>query len=257
MAGQYYVLPSNSSLEYFPHNTMAEFSVRLPRPLRLNGPHEVALMELIYPYSFDNVEVNELAFWAWKQENDEDSVDQQETQITQYFPQGSYAEPIAMLREFDKMANPVKLSYHTNRKRFKLFWPKKRFDVLSLTSKLAHILGYGDGTTPVVLYKPEEASRPPNYICGYSSIFVYSNIVDYQPVGHSMAQLLRIVVPDSEKRDQMCSEKFVRPMYMPMCLLSTDVITVRLKSIDGSPFPFVTGSGHVIAKLHIRPRRLL
>ena len=45
----YVVLPSNSSLEYFPNNTLANFNVRLGKPLILDGAFEVALVEIIYP----------------------------------------------------------------------------------------------------------------------------------------------------------------------------------------------------------------
>ena len=47
----YVTLPSNSSMEYFPNNTMSEYTTVLPQPIKLNGKFEVALTELNYsPY---------------------------------------------------------------------------------------------------------------------------------------------------------------------------------------------------------------
>ena len=47
---QYVVVPSNSSMEYFPDNTLASFRVKLGKPLILQGQYDVALTEIIYPH---------------------------------------------------------------------------------------------------------------------------------------------------------------------------------------------------------------
>ena len=47
---QYVVVPSNSSMEYFPDNTLASFRVKLGKPLILEGQYDVALTEIIYPH---------------------------------------------------------------------------------------------------------------------------------------------------------------------------------------------------------------
>ena len=46
----YVVVPSNSSMDYYPDNTLASFRVKLGKPLILDGPYEVALTEIIYPH---------------------------------------------------------------------------------------------------------------------------------------------------------------------------------------------------------------
>ena len=53
MARQFYLtLPSNSSLEYFPNNTVANFEVKLAEPLELTREWEVELTEIKYPQSW-------------------------------------------------------------------------------------------------------------------------------------------------------------------------------------------------------------
>ena len=59
MAHQYVVLPSNSSLEYYPSNTLANYKVKLAKPLELDGKYEVALVEIIYPHRKLSVEPDE------------------------------------------------------------------------------------------------------------------------------------------------------------------------------------------------------
>ena len=49
MATQFYLtLASNSSLEYFPDNTVANFKVKLAEPIELTWEWEVALAEIHY-----------------------------------------------------------------------------------------------------------------------------------------------------------------------------------------------------------------
>ena len=45
-------LPSNSSLEYFPNNTLNNFTTKLHSALRLDGEYEVGLVELSYPQNW-------------------------------------------------------------------------------------------------------------------------------------------------------------------------------------------------------------
>ena len=50
----YMTLPSDSSENNFPDNTVAHFTSRLPHRIRLEGDNEVGLAEFIYPYSWFN-----------------------------------------------------------------------------------------------------------------------------------------------------------------------------------------------------------
>ncbi len=56
MAGQFYLtLPSNSSMEYFPGNTLTNFKTKLAQPIELTGEWEVALSEFQYSRSWYNL----------------------------------------------------------------------------------------------------------------------------------------------------------------------------------------------------------
>ena len=42
-------------MSFFPNNTVAEFTTKLPDMISLDDDYEVALVELIYPHSFNNI----------------------------------------------------------------------------------------------------------------------------------------------------------------------------------------------------------
>ena len=56
---QFYLhLPSNNSLDKFPNNTLTEYRIGLPQTRSLTGDWEVALTEIHYPHSWNNVQGN-------------------------------------------------------------------------------------------------------------------------------------------------------------------------------------------------------
>ena len=67
----YFHLPSNSSLNKFPNNTLTEYRVGLPQTVSLIGDWEVGLTEIHYPDSWNNVQGNlQGRFYVWNQELD-------------------------------------------------------------------------------------------------------------------------------------------------------------------------------------------
>ena len=67
---QFYLhLPINISLDKFPNNTLTEYRVCLPQTISLTGDWEVALTEIHYPHSWNNVQENfENRFYLRNQE---------------------------------------------------------------------------------------------------------------------------------------------------------------------------------------------
>ena len=51
-------LPSNSSLDKFPNNTLTEYRIGLPQTVSLTGDWEVGVAEVHYPHSWKNVQGN-------------------------------------------------------------------------------------------------------------------------------------------------------------------------------------------------------
>ena len=58
-ATQFYLhLPSNSSLDKFPGNTLTDYRVCWRQTITLEGEWEVALTEIHYPHSWNNLQGN-------------------------------------------------------------------------------------------------------------------------------------------------------------------------------------------------------
>ena len=57
----YLTLPSNSSMNYYPENTLAHYTTVLAQDVDLSGRWEVGLSEIQYPYSLHNI--NDYAGW--------------------------------------------------------------------------------------------------------------------------------------------------------------------------------------------------
>ena len=56
MESEFYdMLPSNSSMEYFPENKSSNFVTKLSRTLQLDGEWEVGLAEIDYPHTWYNI----------------------------------------------------------------------------------------------------------------------------------------------------------------------------------------------------------
>ena len=51
----YIALPSDSSVKYFPENTVSGYTTNLPREIVLDGVWECGVSEVQYPLSFFNV----------------------------------------------------------------------------------------------------------------------------------------------------------------------------------------------------------
>ena len=57
----YLTMPSNSSMNYFPNNTLTHYTTKLPKIMDLDGTWQIGLAEIHYPHSWYNVKNKE----AW------------------------------------------------------------------------------------------------------------------------------------------------------------------------------------------------
>jgi hypothetical protein len=48
----YLTLPSNSSMNYFPNNTLTHYTTKLPKLMDMDGTWEIGLAEIQYPHSW-------------------------------------------------------------------------------------------------------------------------------------------------------------------------------------------------------------
>lgn len=85
---------------------------------------------------------------------------------------------------------------------------------------------------------------------GQTAFYVYSNIVQHQMVGNTMAPLLRVVPIRGKERDTYRTEEFQHVMYVPTINSRTDIFEIDIRRDDGEPVSFQTGK--VVITLHFR-----
>ena len=86
-------------------------------------------------------------------------------------------------------------------------------------------------------------------------IFVYTNIIDYQYVGQTTAQLLSVVSVNKEFNNT-CHTIFVSPHYLPVIDNKIESIRIFMRDSIGNKIKFSSFHSNVIYKLHFKPRTI-
>jgi len=81
-------------------------------------------------------------------------------------------------------------------------------------------------------------------------MYIHSNIIQHQNVGHQKAQLLAIV-PVRRAHGEHSYWKCDPPYYLPLTTSELDSIHIKILNEKGEPFPF-TPDTNVIIRLHFR-----
>jgi hypothetical protein len=112
MSHFYVTLPSDSSANYFPNNTVARFITQLPERIHLEGEYEMALAEIIYPHTWYNVDNQDEKYWLAAIGVGRDNI------LRVDLPSGYYADGSAVAtvlnREFSRSAPNVKVEFTYN-----------------------------------------------------------------------------------------------------------------------------------------------
>ena len=247
---QFYLhLPSNSSLDKFPNNTVSEYRVGLPETISLTGEWEVALTEIHYPHTWNNVHGN---FWNrfYLRKREQGRMWEILT-----VPSGHYSSIEDMLQTMNELVNneelfkdDVKLSYNTLTR-------KVTVQLQNNTEIYFRDVGYVLGFSPDITFSnTTTAEREADLEHGFHDLFIYCDILQSQYVGDALVPLLRIV-PVEGKDGQRISKSFVRPQYVPVSRKQFETIEVNIKRGTGEPVPFEFG--RVLITLHFRQSRPL
>ena len=89
----YMTLPSNSSTNYYPENTLANYKTKLPQLFDLNGEWEVGLSEIQFPITWYNLAEEETHLFVQRLDN---------KQYQNVSPPGGYYEsPELLLKQIN------------------------------------------------------------------------------------------------------------------------------------------------------------
>ena len=230
---QFYLhLPSNSNLDKFPHNTLTEYRVSLLQTLNLTGEWEVALSEIHYPHSWNNIQQfrfyvrNEKLHRVW------DSLEMLPGQKMKELVdnENRYSDDVRF--SYDNLIRKVTVHLKNNAE-------------VSLND-MAYMLGF---TPEQIISKTTKGDRQVDLEYGFHDLFVYCDLIQSQYVSDALVPLLRIVPVEGEV-GQRVSKSFVRPQYVPVSRKQFETIEVNIKRDTGESVPFEFG--RVLLTLHFR-----
>src|SRR5688572_30392001 len=96
MAHFYLTLPSNSSMNYYPNNTLTRYTTRLENAISLIGDWEVGLFEIQYPHSWYNLVRSEGGFVYTHNVEVGGRVERKQSGMR--LPSGHYESPAELVR---------------------------------------------------------------------------------------------------------------------------------------------------------------
>lgn len=245
---QFYVtLPSNSSLDIFPQNTISEYVTQLCQPIELEGEWEVGLVECQYPRSINNVtkKQNRLYYKASKTA----PFYPLEMQVGFYSSINNFIRAINdKLKNHDPQAlSKVKFSYNKTSGRVKITISNDTGGV-SFDDDIAAILGF-EVPFQRVITTTTTSLRAADIHGGIYSLYIYCNIIQPQFVGDTQVQLLKIV-PIEGEHGQVVTKTYQNPQYIPLLQRQFNTIEINIKDSTGKFIQFE--SGHSSVLLHLK-----
>lgn len=273
MSHFYVTLPSNTRID---GNHSNNFMVSLPHPLHLEGDWEVALVEMIYPFSWNNMQAtqdadgrqgNVLDFQFVNGdhleitipesnyekigdllhtitiivENNGEKVRRLQSQITNVIPDDPrlYIGPKDGTWDFDILTKRV----HYRR-------PTSIIQHVMLSKPLQYLMGFQDQK---LSSKLNVAQFPVDIRAGIDTLYVYCSIIENQIVGDTKVKLLRSVNVTKGAYGELVEKVFYTTHYVPVLNQEIESIAVEIKGTTGTLIPFQFGN--TMLKLHFRLRK--
>ena len=245
----YLTLPSNSSMDYFPNNTLTHYTTKLPQTIDLDGSWEMGLSEIHYPHSWFNVGKNEF----WMRGQCKPAHQKLGKEIIWQLPDGFYKSPKWMVAQLDKRINKSNLRdrFHIgvddiNKRAY--LQVKKNCQVI-LSPELKTVLGFRQQVF-------EEGHHESDWVAdlnrGMNSLYVYCPLAAPRTVGDAQVPLLRII-PVEGKDAENIMRVFDPVQYFPLAQRNFHTIEIDIRDDTGKPVPFERG--RVVVTLHFRKRR--
>lgn len=258
----YLVLPSNSSMTYFPENTTTCFTTQLQREMRLVGEWMVGLAEIHIPCTIMHIRESEAAFTFNLGAEQALPSDFE----TQYIPHGVYESLEQLANEINKIPivrdhqQLVPTEYQKGYYALSRTCSCKQPHYTRFSEKIRRIFGFTHhddtfvtaptSTSTNVGEEPASLARAiPD------QLFIYTDICVPCMVGDTQAPLLRIVALENSKyRYGSNTVKHFAPIhYIPLLHHSFSNIIIDIRSQFGETISF-TGMTLTVT-LHFTRRR--
>ena len=227
---------------------MTEYRVGLPQTVCLTRDWEVALTEIHYPHSWNNVQGNfNDRFYVRNQELSE-------VWEVLIIPPGHYASVEAILSKMKEFVDNEKRSTDDVRFSHDALSRKVTVHLQNNTEVYFSDIGQMLGFSPnKVISRTSNAERAVDLEHGFhDDLYVYCDITQSQYVGDALVLLVRIV-PVERNDGERISKSFIRPQYVPVSRKQFETNQVNIKRDTGEFVPFEFG--RVLLTLHFRQSR--
>ena len=241
-------LPSKSSMDYYPENTVARFTTKLPSNIDLDGEWEVGLSEISVPSHVHNV-IEGLCYYDIYLPN---------TMIRRINPRpGQYRRMRELFVELHRAQREqiplqsqepllVEFSYESDDGKVKMTYltgAPRRVQV-EFSLDLARLLGYSHNMRYTPRY-PRLSKNPPDLRGRVHSVYVYCDVLEHVPVGDTKAPLLRIVNTDDKSIGNI--HRVFNPLvYVPLQKKMFNTIDIDMRTDFGTTVPFLSGKSFVV-----------
>jgi hypothetical protein len=249
----YVTLPSNSSFEFYPNNKLNNFTTKLHSTIKLDGDYEVGLVDISYPQNWSYRKNGKIQFKINKNEvvyqvkfQNFDNMEELIKDIDVFCKINQIPCTFGFKKDCIEInvSNPLIISFESGLKEEFGF----KADILSASAPK-------DSSLKFIQPKPWISSKIENKLLKtVSSLYIYTNIIDYQFVGDSYAPLLRTIMVNEnvENYGKYISQEFQNTQYLPLRLNVFDYIEIDIRDDTGNPIHFEAGK--VLIKLHFRPK---
>src|SRR5204863_8003100 len=184
----YLTLPSNSSMDYYPNNTVANYVTHLPSSIHLTGDGdewEIALVEAHYPCSFLSV-CNDASIYVYYTPKPDDEGGDDTLVGTRYGSVTSMAASkveCGNYKDIDELLSSInadvkmklyglEFEHDADTKKVELISMNENVIQIELSPTLALQMGYDIGDLDLKNHR--KAKRPPNLLAGIPShMYVY------------------------------------------------------------------------------------
>src|SRR4029434_10091779 len=182
--GFYVTLPCNSSHSVYSDNKISSYRTKLARPLLLRGSWEVGLCEIQYPRTWETFTDEHATIILMNKNNEATGIK---------LRVGYYSKLTDIVDEINKqsIAYGVTLGYDDVIN--KIYIDAKAGGSLTCYAKLARILGFDNGIASDFNKRRKYARYVADIHGGEYTLYVYTDIIEYQVVGDHFVPLLRCV----------------------------------------------------------------
>lgn len=261
----YLVLPSNSSLAYFPDNATTCYTTHLSREVRLTGDWLVALAEIHIPSTVIHIQENEANYTFILGEEEEHS--SRENDDICYFPHGVYESVEQLANEINKVKDVRHHQLLVPAEFQKGFYMLKRTceceqpHYTKFNEKIRRIFGFEDAVrrqtetfvTSAAGLTSNVANRPASLARAIPDmLYVYTDICEPYHVGDTQATLLRIVAFENTKYKFGANvvKQFAPLHYIPLLHHNFQNITIDIRDQHGRNILFSYGT--LTVSLHFK-----